>query len=563
MQKIKNNTKYFSCLFAIVSLLLATSNLFAETVTINFDDLTPGYWNGEGHEFITFFPFDSGEYTGDSHSPNSSAPYSLTSSMYGDSLLIVAWDDYDYSGGIGMQFDPGIAVDFVSFYILQYAYTEPSSVALYAEDGSLIDMIDIPSTTSYLLEYSSSTPIHEVKFLPGFAAYTIDDVSFEYQVVNSVMINFDDLTPGVWDGEGYDYVQFYPFDSGQYTGDSHSPHSSAPYSLTSSRYGDSLLIVAWDDYDYSGGIRASFDTDVNFVSFHILQYAYLEPSAVVLYDYYGNRIDSVGIPASEDYLFEYSSSIPIREVEFYPGFAAYTIDDFYFEIIRTSFNCEVTSYTPIIPNIDGQLIWDMTVTNTGMTSAPVHGEIYPTIGDCATGTRIESFDIHREITPNLEPGESYTAYYYYNTPDVNGITLASLVCAVGPGYNNYIAEDCFEFQFAYPFGRDGGNAQWNNPGEWLDREDNDVLPSATSLASNYPNPFNANTTISFELAEGENISIDVYNLAGQLVETIADGYHTAGSHKANWDASNYSSGVYFYKLSTSEEVITKRMTLLK
>ncbi|MBD3167937.1 MAG: T9SS type A sorting domain-containing protein [candidate division Zixibacteria bacterium] len=225
--------------------------------------------------------------------------------------------------------------------------------------------------------------------------------------------------------------------------------------------------------------------------------------------------------------------------------------------------CEINNYTPVIPNINGRLIWDMTITNTGETSTPVHGEIFPTIGDCATGTRFESFDIHREITPNLEPGESYTAYYYYNTPDVNGITLASLVCAVGPEHDNYVAEDCFEFQFAYPFGRDGGEPQWNSTGEWLDREDSDVLPLATSLASNYPNPFNATTNIGFDLTENGNISLDVYNLAGQLVETIADGFYTAGSHKVNWDASGYSSGVYFYKLSTGEEVITKRMTLLK
>ncbi len=83
------------------------------------------------------------------------------------------------------------------------------------------------------------------------------------------------------------------------------------------------------------------------------------------------------------------------------------------------------------------------------------------------------------------------------------------------------------------------------------------------LAENYPNPFNAQTTISYSLPEAENISLEIYNLAGQKVATLVDGYEQAGEHRAVWDASNYSSGIYFYKLTAADKIFTKRMTLLK
>lgn len=96
-------------------------------------------------------------------------------------------------------------------------------------------------------------------------------------------------------------------------------------------------------------------------------------------------------------------------------------------------------------------------------------------------------------------------------------------------------------------------------------EDDDpvVLPSEFALYQNYPNPFNATTTISYSLPKRTHVKLEIYNLLGQRVERLADGQRHAGHHAANWDASRYSSGIYFYKLSMADKVITKRMTLLK
>ncbi|MBD3169861.1 MAG: T9SS type A sorting domain-containing protein [candidate division Zixibacteria bacterium] len=92
---------------------------------------------------------------------------------------------------------------------------------------------------------------------------------------------------------------------------------------------------------------------------------------------------------------------------------------------------------------------------------------------------------------------------------------------------------------------------------------NGSVPTSTALLSAYPNPFNASTTIPFEIAESANVTLKVYNLAGQVVETLVDGQMDAGQHVATWDASAVASGVYFYKLETGDYSTTRKMNLVK
>jgi hypothetical protein len=98
---------------------------------------------------------------------------------------------------------------------------------------------------------------------------------------------------------------------------------------------------------------------------------------------------------------------------------------------------------------------------------------------------------------------------------------------------------------------------------WFDDDLGESLPSDYYTLSNYPNPFNAQTTISFEIPKTEEINLVVYNTLGQKVSTLADGIYPQGKYDITFDASNYSSGIYFYKLTTGEKQITKRMTLAK
>ena len=97
----------------------------------------------------------------------------------------------------------------------------------------------------------------------------------------------------------------------------------------------------------------------------------------------------------------------------------------------------------------------------------------------------------------------------------------------------------------------------------IDNNDPDNLPITISLRQNYPNPFNPTTTISFELPETKEITLQVYNILGQKVSTLAQGKHPAGSHKIEFNASNFSSGVYLYRLETDNTSISRKMVLVK
>ncbi|MCP4633704.1 MAG: T9SS type A sorting domain-containing protein, partial [candidate division Zixibacteria bacterium] len=90
-----------------------------------------------------------------------------------------------------------------------------------------------------------------------------------------------------------------------------------------------------------------------------------------------------------------------------------------------------------------------------------------------------------------------------------------------------------------------------------------ALPSSLEISSAYPNPFNSSVLINYTLFEDMNVKLDVYNILGRHVSTLVDEKQLSGSHKIQWKASTYSSGIYFYKLTTNNKVLTKRMTLLK
>jgi Secretion system C-terminal sorting domain len=86
------------------------------------------------------------------------------------------------------------------------------------------------------------------------------------------------------------------------------------------------------------------------------------------------------------------------------------------------------------------------------------------------------------------------------------------------------------------------------------------LPTMTILESNYPNPFNPETTISFNIKENEIGTLEIYNLRGQSIQKER---FEAGNHQFRWNAEGLSSGMYFYKLSSPTTNITKKMILMK
>ncbi|MCK4359460.1 MAG: T9SS type A sorting domain-containing protein [Candidatus Cloacimonetes bacterium] len=83
------------------------------------------------------------------------------------------------------------------------------------------------------------------------------------------------------------------------------------------------------------------------------------------------------------------------------------------------------------------------------------------------------------------------------------------------------------------------------------------------LNQNYPNPFGSTTGISYTLPKSGHVHLTVYNVKGQLVETLVNNYQEADNYTIKWDASKLSSGIYFYKLTCHENSIIKRCLIMK
>ncbi len=205
----------------------------------------------------------------------------------------------------------------------------------------------------------------------------------------------------------------------------------------------------------------------------------------------------------------------------------------------------------------------------------------PTIGDCFTSCE------------GVLPGDANTDGML-NISDV--VFLVNLLCHDGPPPNPLgngdVNADCvidgadLDYLIAYMF--EGGPAPMDcicgNPtvgdcpaavpqipqGEpRIDfQNDRNQIPQKFDLHKNIPNPFNPSTEISFALPQDSNVSLVVYNLAGEQIRTLADGAYQRGVHRVVWDGRDtsgamVSAGVYFYTLITPEYTETEKMVLIK
>ena len=112
---------------------------------------------------------------------------------------------------------------------------------------------------------------------------------------------------------------------------------------------------------------------------------------------------------------------------------------------------------------------------------------------------------------------------------------------------------------------DGDIPVWESNGVFVLGKLTEILPlpDEFSLGNAYPNPFNPITRIQFGLPVDMKISIDVYDMRGRLVETLIDRNMLAGYHSITWNASSYSSGVYFIKMQAGSNIRTQKLMLVK
>ena len=210
----------------------------------------------------------------------------------------------------------------------------------------------------------------------------------------------------------------------------------------------------------------------------------------------------------------------------YAGFQATTITDFEIQAINRG---DV--------NLDGDIdiIDAMIVIRHILTEPPPPGEIFER-ADCNNDGSINILDVVGIVNVILGIGECAPGACKTNVTEETLKFLKAL--------ESYFPADEFERLMAAV------------------RTEIQV-PTEYSLAQNYPNPFNPITTIKYTLPKAAKVRVEVYNLLGQMVEILVDSEQEASYQSVRWDGSKMASGVYFYRLTTTDFTSTKRMVLMK
>ena len=92
---------------------------------------------------------------------------------------------------------------------------------------------------------------------------------------------------------------------------------------------------------------------------------------------------------------------------------------------------------------------------------------------------------------------------------------------------------------------------------------NNETPVSFYLNQNFPNPFNPVTKITYGIAKASNVKVSVYDMTGRQVASLVNEYQNAGNYFVNFDASKYSSGIYYYKIEAGDFREVKKMSLIK
>jgi len=176
--------------------------------------------------------------------------------------------------------------------------------------------------------------------------------------------------------------------------------------------------------------------------------------------------------------------------------------------------------------------------------------------DCDPANNLVSILRDRAYPPGLT-----IQYYFFKVPNAAGPGPYS--ASIGGTLSGYDLFCCMNTDILQC-----GPWKMSSNTEWelveVDRPEVETTqPVVTSLLKNYPNPFNATTEISYQLATDGPVKLEIFNLLGEKVETVVDEEQTPGEKSVIWDASGFSSGTYFCRLTAGDLTQIRRMTLLR
>ncbi|MDD4050929.1 MAG: FlgD immunoglobulin-like domain containing protein [candidate division Zixibacteria bacterium] len=236
-----------------------------------------------------------------------------------------------------------------------------------------------------------------------------------------------------------------------------------------------------------------------------------------------------------------------------------------------------------LPNADGLLVVPLEITNSEDLTAmdiPLSFTEGATLEKVEFTDRVKSFEFQaaninnekRQVViglismvskqaPDLASGSGTIANLYFKLdPGVNEVTLTP-VDLEDPNHSlMFYCNDYSSGQAEVKAIRPEFSAISVSAAE--------ALPMAYALSQNSPNPFNPTTTIYFAAPQAGQVKVAVFNILGQNIKDLVDGYMEAGYHQVVWDGKDRSgdavaSGIYFYKISANNFSDTKKMVLLK
>ena len=213
--------------------------------------------------------------------------------------------------------------------------------------------------------------------------------------------------------------------------------------------------------------------------------------------------------------------------------------------------------TPIqIPASGGSFNYDLQIDNIGTTVAGFDAWLSITLPSGSP------YEVLARTGINLPVGGNVLRTMTQSIPDYAPEGNYTYHAYVG-GYPSVIfAEDSFPFEKLTTGDNFNPDNSWNVYGF-----DGEVfasnLPDEFALLPAYPNPFNPETTICFDVPESMNLQVIVYDIQGREVSRIADGYHTAGSYQKVFTANNLASGVYFVRMNARDFQDTQKILLVK
>ncbi len=166
-----------------------------------------------------------------------------------------------------------------------------------------------------------------------------------------------------------------------------------------------------------------------------------------------------------------------------------------------------------------------------------------------------SFTVTKDDPPFTNDGSTVLLYHFDDNtefPPANSSDKVFSVTNNGIDAGDYFAWNDPSFAESLPLG---------NPNS-LETGDK-IVVTDYELMQNYPNPFNPVTTIPFKISKASNVRIAVYDASGKEVVELANGFFITGRHQVLFNASQLSSGVYFYRLQAENFVTVRKMTLMK